>query len=221
MRTEEQLIEDLTLIDEAYQRFKGTLKIALYGERVYHEMYDDIRLLRDFAVSELKSAHSWEKFSEIAVRSNEATTSSAETLKALYDELREKRTVIEKPADDNNRCVFEQYIVKYFGMNPDTVTEKTVFSGLDFGNLCDLLCGFKYDLEKFKWIPVAERLPERRKPSEVNADSFSDDSIIVEVCIGEHGHYFAYYSFDQSCWYDIEDSRLSNVTHWKYKTPRP
>lgn len=47
------------------------------------------------------------------------------------------------------RCEFELYVEKYFGLDPASTNENTVIPA-DFGVLCDLLCGFKQELEKNK-----------------------------------------------------------------------
>jgi hypothetical protein len=52
-------------------------------------------------------------------------------------------------SEEKPRCEFELYIEKYFGLTPSSTNENTVIPA-DFGVLCDLLCGFKQELEKQK-----------------------------------------------------------------------
>lgn len=101
----------------------------------------------------------------------------------------------------------------YYGIEAQHIADHLISHGVTFNRDCHWATEQAYKNGKadaLKWIPVSERLPEKKK--EIDGE-FYYRNVAVRVKNLLHER-IAYYDPEHECWYDTGFFQIRGVTHW-------
>lgn len=120
----------------------------------------------------------------------------------------------EKKTAEQERCRYELAVEKYFGLDPDKVTENTKIDA-DYGQLVNFAVILSAQFEP-EWVPCSERLPE----SFLNSKSV-DVLACAKISTGVKGEFeshilkgYVYYFNWKWFWSDTNRAVENEITHW-------